>query len=173
MLGSSYALVAVGYTLVFGVLNLLNLAHGEIFMFAGYIGLFLIAALGLPLWLALAGAMLGGGLLGLLLERLCFRPARGGELELAPVLSTVGFGLMLQQLATRLWGSEARSLPARLEAVNFQVGPLLISSVQIISLVAALVLMAGLSVWIARTAFGRAVRAVSESPNIAELLGVD
>src|SRR5207247_681615 len=119
MLGSSYALIGVGYTLVFGVLNLLNLAHGEIFMFAGYVGLFLIVALGLPIWQAVVGAMLGAGLLSVLLERCCFRPARRGGLQpsagpgasarsLAPVLSTVGFGLMLQQLAVRVWGSEAR-----------------------------------------------------------------
>lgn len=173
MLGSLYALVAVGYTLVLGVLNLLNLAHGEVFMFAGYIGLFGLAGLGLPLWAAVVGALLGAGLLSVLLELLCFRPAQQSEHELAPVLSTVGFGLMLQQLAARIWGSEARTVPAHIEAVDFYIGPVLVSSVQLVSLGTALLLMLALQLLIARTAFGRALRGVSENRDVAELLGVD
>ena len=181
MLGSSYALIAVGYTLVFGVLNLLNLAHGEVFMFAGYIGLFLVVATGLPIWVAALGAMAGAGLLSLLLWLLCFRPASRREYDpsagsgqaFAPVLSTVGFGLMLQQLATRIWGSEARPIPARIEPIDFHFGPVLVSSVQLLSLGAAVLLMVGLSVLIARTELGRRMRAISENPDVAELLGVD
>jgi branched-chain amino acid transport system permease protein len=173
MLGSSYALIAVGYTLVFGVLNLLNLAHGDIFMFAGYIGLFLIATVSLPLWAAVLGAMIGAGLLSLLLWLVCFRPAKQQEFDLAPVLSTIGFGIMLQQIAVRIWGSEATPVPAGLEPVNFQVGSVLISSVQLASLGIALLLMLVLGIVLARTGFGRAMRAVSENPEVAGLLGVN
>lgn len=173
MLGSSYALIAIGYTLVFGVLNLLNLAHGDVFMFSGYIGLFLLAATEIPLWAAVLGAMLGAGLLSLLLELLCFRPANQWEFDLAPVLSTIGFGIMLQQIAIRIWGSEARPVPSGIQPVDFRVGPVLISSVQIASLGAALLLMLVLGVIISRTGFGRAMRAVSESSEVAELLGIN
>lgn len=173
LLGSTYALIAVGYTLVFGVLDLLNLAHGDVFMFAGYIGLFLIATGQLPLWAAVLGAMLGAGAISLLVDLLCFRPVDPRKFDLAPALSTIGFGIMLQQLAVRLWGSEARSVPAGFEPVDFRLGSILISSVQLMGLGAALVLMLVLGIVIARTSFGRAVRAVSESPEVAELLGVN
>lgn len=172
MLGSSYALVAVGYTLVFGVLKLLNLAHGEVFMFSGFIGIVLLLA-GAPIWLAVPGAMIGAGLISVVLELLCFRPIDLKRHEIAPVLSTIGFGLMLQQLAIRLFGSQPEPLPGDVGRANFTIGPVLVSSAQLASLAAALALMALLGAGIARTHAGRAMRAVAEKPDVAELLGVN
>ena len=108
LLGSMYSLIAIGYTLVFGVLNLLNLAHGEIFMIGGFVGLFLVVQLNLPIFVSVLGAMAGAGLCGILLEISCFRFVKSEEYPLAPVLATVGFGLVLSHLASIVSGSEPR-----------------------------------------------------------------
>lgn len=142
LLGSSYALVAVGYTLVFGVLKLLNLAHGQVFMLAGYLGLVVLSTSAAPIWVAIAAAMAGAGLISIVLEQTCFRFTDRERNELAPVLSTVGFGLMLQELATRVWGSSPRPIPAAVSLPDFRVGALLVSSVQVVGLGLALALMA-------------------------------
>ena len=173
MLGSSYALVAVGYTLVFGVLKLLNLAHGEVFMFSGFIGFVLLATLELPVWLAILGAMAGGGVLSVLLERVSFRPIDLTRHEIAPVLSTIGFGLMLQQLAVRLWGSTPEPVAAGISDVEIRLGSIQISLVSLLGLILALVLMLTLGVLIRRTPFGRGMRAIADSREVAELLGVN
>ncbi|MDP2727401.1 MAG: branched-chain amino acid ABC transporter permease [Dehalococcoidia bacterium] len=172
MLGSMYSLVAIGYTLVFGLLNLLNFAHGDVFMFGGFIALFVLLTLKLPLWVAFIGAMAGCGAIGFILELLCFRPVKK-EYHLAPALGTLGFSLVMVELTTKLWGTEPVSLPPSLEVVYFQVGNVIISSVQILILAVAIGLMAGLELLILKTKLGRALRAVAEDPNIARLLGVN
>ncbi|MHB8170528.1 MAG: branched-chain amino acid ABC transporter permease [Thermincolia bacterium] len=172
MLGSMYSLIAIGYTLVFGLLHLLNLAHGEIFMIAGFIGLFLAAIFDLPVWLTVMGSMLGAGLLGLLLEVVCFRKVKK-DFPLAPVVSTLAFGLILVTLATNLVGSEPQVFPANIAMKDFQVGPLLISSVQVIILGVSIILMGGLAYVIQKTKLGRSMRAMAENPAAAKLLGVD
>jgi len=172
MLGSMYSLVAIGYTLVFGLLNLLNFAHGDVFMFGGFIALFVLLALKLPIWLAFLGAMVGCGVVGIVLELVCFRPVKK-EFHLAPALGTLGFSLVLVELTTKIWGTEPVSLPPSVEVINFQVGNVLISSAQILILAVAIVLMAGLEFLILKTRLGRALRAVAEDPNTAKLLGVN
>lgn len=172
MLGSMYSLVAIGYTLVFGLLNLLNFAHGDVFMFGGFIALFVLLSLKLPIVLAFIGAMVGCGILGFVLELVCFRPVKK-EFHLAPALGTLGFSLVVVELTTKVWGTEPVSLPATVEVVNFQVGNVLISSVQILILGVAIALMAALEFLILKTKLGRALRAVAEDPNTAKLLGVN
>lgn len=172
MLGSMYSLVAIGYTLVFGLLNLLNFAHGDIFMFGGFIALFILLSLKLPLLIAFIGAMVGCGILGFILELVCFRPVKK-EYHLAPALGTLGFSLVVIELTTKVWGTEPVSLPPSVEVINFQIGDLLISSVQILILAVAIALMAALEFLILKTRLGRAMRAVSEDPNVAKLLGVN
>lgn len=177
MLGSMYSLVAIGYTLVFGLLNLLNFAHGDIFMFGGFAALFILVALKLPLWAAFIGAMIAGGVLGFVLELICFRPVKK-EYHLAPALGTLGFSILMVELTTKFWGTEPVSLPQApdimfLQSGNIQVAGALISYVQIVILVTAVVLMAALEFLILKTRLGRALRATSEDPGTARLLGVN
>lgn len=169
--GSTYSLIAMGYTLVLGVLRMLNLAHGDVFMIGAYLGL-TFAVLGVPLYLSLLLAMLGAGLLALILERLCFRPLRKAHF-LSPLISTIAFGLLLQNVATQVWGSEPSRYPQTAEITQFQVGPVLISSVHLVILVTSLVLMVGIDQVVRRTRIGRQMRATSEAPQAARLLGVD
>src|SRR3990170_4127733 len=171
MLGSMYSLVAIGYTLVFGLLNLLNFAHGDVFMFGGFIALFVLLALKLPIWLAFLGAMVGCGVVGIILELVCFRPVKK-EFHLAPALGTLGFSLVLVELTTKIWGTEPVSLPPSVEVINYQVGNVLISSAQILILGVAIVLMAGLEFLILKTRLGRAAAGGGEEPNTAQLPGV-
>jgi branched-chain amino acid transport system permease protein len=170
-LGSMYALVAIGYTLILGVLRLLNLAHGEIFMLGGFVGAAALVA-GLPLPLALLGAAVGAALLGLLVERVCFRPAPPGQ-ELTPALSTVAIGIVLVDLAIKQWGSEPYSVRTGLSGTALALGAIQVSYAQLLILGVALALMAALDVVVRTSPLGRSLRAVAESPTNAALIGID
>jgi branched-chain amino acid transport system permease protein len=170
-LGSTYSLIAIGFTLVLGLLNMLNIAHGDIFMFGAFLGLSL-AMLGIPLYLSLILAMLGSGILAVIIERLCFRPLRKAHF-LMPLLSTIAFGILLQNVATQIWGSEPSRYPQTTEVTQFQLGPVLVSSIDVLIVVISLGLMMGIDQFVRRTRFGRAMRATSEKAQTASLLGVD
>lgn len=170
-LGSMYALVALGYTLVLGVLRLLNLAHGEIFMLGGFVGAAALVA-GLPVPLALLGAALGAALVGLLVERVCFRPAPPGQ-ELTPALSSVAIGIVLVDLAIKQWGSEPYSVRTGLSGTALALGAIQVTYAQLLILGVALALMVTLDLVVRRTPLGRSLRAVAESPVNAALIGID
>jgi branched-chain amino acid transport system permease protein len=131
-LGSTYSLLAIGFTLVLGLLKMLNIAHGDVFMFGAFLGLS-FAMLGMPLYLALILAMVGAGILTVIIERVCFRPLRKAHF-LMPLLSTIAFGILLQNVATQIWGSEPSRYPQTTELVQFQLGPVLVSSIDLIIL---------------------------------------
>jgi branched-chain amino acid transport system permease protein len=172
MLGCNYALVAIGYTLVFGVLNMLNFAHPNVFALGGF--LFASAALlALPLPVALLGLVLAGALLGLSTELFCFRPAARHDNELAPAISSVAFAMVLTELIAKVWGSEPVRLPLVLEAVTFTWGPFQISSIQLVILVASFGLMVAVDFLLQRTKTGYALRALAERRDVAQLLGVN
>jgi len=171
MLGSTYSLIAMGYTLVLGVLQMLNIAHGDVFMFGAFLGL-TFALLGIPLYWALLLAMLGAGIISVLVERFCFRPLRKAHF-LGPMLSTIAFGILLQNVGTQIWGSEPSRYPQTTEIAQFQLGPILISSIHIIILATSLFLMVAIDQLVKRTRMGRAMRATSENQTNASLLGVD
>ncbi|MBI2954374.1 MAG: branched-chain amino acid ABC transporter permease [Chloroflexi bacterium] len=172
MLGSMYSLVAIGYTLVFGLLSLLNLAHGDVFMIGAFFGLFLLMALGLPLWAAFVGSLVLAGVLGLVVELLCFRRVKP-EYHFAPALSTVALGMVIVEMTRRVWGTQPLSIPKTVEAVNFSIGGLLISSIQLLIFGIAIVLMICLELLLQRTRIGSALRAVAEHVTTAKLLGVN
>src|ERR1041385_866873 len=119
MLGSTYALIAIGYTLVFGVLHLVHLAHGEVFMIGAFIGLYAVLWTGAGVAVALVAALIGTAALGVVIELVAFRPirARGGH-ALAPMISTIGVGIVLQEVATRLFGGELVGFPHRMQPVT-------------------------------------------------------
>jgi len=171
MLGSTYSLIAMGYTLVLGVLQMLNIAHGDVFMFGAFLGL-TFALLGIPLYWALLLAMLGAGIISVLVERFCFRPLRKAHF-LGPMLSTIAFGILLQNVGTQIWGSEPSRYPQTTEIAQFRLGPILISSIHIIILATSLFLMVAIDQLVKRTRMGRAMRATSENQTNASLLGVD
>lgn len=174
-LGSIYAVVALGYTLVFGVLDIINMAHGEIFMFGAFIGMLLITRFQAPLVVAFLGAILATGIMGYLLERLALRPIRGkrGVSHLASLISTIGISILLENLAHHLFGAGNKSFPTPFSEIKFESGSATIYLVQVIILVISLVLMVGLSTWLKKAKAGKALRATAENLETASLLGID
>jgi len=171
MLGSTYALIAISFTLLMGVLNMLNFAIGELFMLGALLGLTFVN-FGIPFYLAFPLAMTCTGSACLIIERVSFRPLRNAPPSI-PLLSTMGFSILIGSTAENIWGSERSQFPQWIEPVDFHIGPVLISSTELIILAAAVVLMIGLDFLIQRTRLGRGMRAVAENIETASILGVD
>ena len=173
-LGSTYALIALGYTLIFGVLNIVNMAHGEIFMFGAFAGLVLATKFNLNIFLAMAGAMLVGAGLGYLMERLALRPLRSrATSHLAPLISTIGVAIFLESLALRIFGPQAQSFPPIFPGGLMDFGFFKISFVQIMILAISFGLMFVLRFWLAKTRLGKSIRATAENIETAGLLGIN
>lgn len=172
MLGASYSLVAIGYTLIFGVLNLLYFAHGEVFMVGAFVGLFLVLYTGINIYFALLGAMIACAVLGALAFFVAVRPVPKDR-PLAPLISTIGLTIVLQNLAIYVFGGQQFSFPETIHQELYHFGPITISSVQIFILGIAIALMVALWLFIERTKLGRAMRAVAENHETAALLGVN
>ena len=170
MLGSVYALIGIGYTLVFGVLRMLNLAHAYIFMSAPFITLGMVQA-GMPPWLALCCGMAGAALLGVLLYLVAFKPIPR-EHALGGFVASLSFGIVLQVIAINKFGSLNKPFPQALALPDLTLGPLILSGMQVGSLVVSAGLMFGLLYLIRSTRFGRNIRAIAQNPMAASLLGV-
>jgi len=172
MLGASYSLVAIGYTLIFGVLNLLYFSHGEVFMVGAFVGLFLVSYAGTNIYVALLGAMIVCAILGALTFFVAVRPVPKDR-PLAPLISTIGLTIILQNLAIYVFGGQQFSFPETIHQALYHIGPITVSSVQLFILGVAIALMVALWLFIERTKLGRAMRAVAENHETAALLGVN
>jgi branched-chain amino acid transport system permease protein len=187
-LGSVYALIALGYTLVYGVLKLLNFAHGDVFMVGSFIGFGMLQLLGgtsnpvLPLWLLLvvitAAAMGGCAVLGVAIERFAYRPLRDAP-RIAPLISALGVSFFLANSMQLLFGADPRNYDtfaldnASLYTKGFDVGNVHVALLRIITVVSALVLMAVLWYLVNRTRTGKAMRATSFDREAAAMMGID
>ena len=181
VLGSMYALIALGYTMVYGVLNLINFAHGDVLMIGAMVGISILKVVNgvapdLPglvkLVIAIAGAIPVCMMVNILIERVAYRRLRNAP-RLAPLITAIGVSILLQTSAMMLWGRSPISFPQLLSSEPFHVGGALISSTQTLLLVMAASAMLGLVVLIEKTRMGRAMRATSENPRVAGLMGVD
>ena len=172
MLGASYALIAIGYTLIFGVLKLLYFAHGEVFMVGAFAGLYLVIYGGANIYVALLGAMIICALLGVIAVYVSVRPV-AKDRPLAPLISTIGLTIVLQNLAVYIFGGQQVAFPEAIKQQLYHIGPVTISSVQIFILGVAISLMVVLWFFIEHTRMGRAIRATAENHETAALLGVD
>jgi branched-chain amino acid transport system permease protein len=174
-LGSIYAIVALGYTLVFGVLGIINMAHGEIFMFGSFVGMLIVSKAGAPLPVAFLGAVVVTAAMGLLLERVALRPLRKrpGAAHLASLISTIGVSILLENVAHQLFGAGNHLFETPFAEIQFQVGSVAVYLVQLLILAISLLMMAGLALWLSRTRAGKALRATAENLETAGLLGVD
>ena len=181
VLGSVYALVALGYTMVYGILQLINFAHGEILMIGAMVALTTLGVLnalvpGLPLIAQLAIAVLVAMPVCMLLsagiERIAYRPLRNSP-RLAPLITAIGVSIVLQTLAMIIWSPNPRVFPDLLPTTPFEIGGALLAPKQILILVVAAISMTALLVVVHKTRLGRAMRAVSENPKIARLMGVN
>ena len=186
-LGSLYALIALGYTMVYGILKLLNFAHGDVYMVGSYIGFFVLTALGgslapevptaVLIVLMFGAAMIGCGLLGLVIERFAYRPLRRAP-RIAPLISALGVSFFLQQTATLLWSPNPRaydtfSLRGGELFRVVSLGNLRFQYAQILVIASAIVLMVALTLLVWRTTVGKAMRATSFDLEAASMMGID
>ena len=175
-LGAIYALIALGYTMVYGVLRFINFAHSDVFMVGAFIGYYMgkLVPAG-TIWggvLVLAVAMLGCALLGMTIERLAYRPLRSAA-TLNVLITAIGVSLLLEYTGQVFFGAAPRTFPAIFPVKNFQVGGLVISTNQLLVIAVAVLLMLGLQFIVYRTKMGTAMRAVSLNPKAAQLVGVN
>ena len=170
-LGSIYAVVALGFTLVFGVLGIINMAHGEIFMMGAFVGVILTGVLGWPLWLAFLAAIAVTGMLGYLLERFALSPLRGkkGVSHLAPLISTIGVSILLENLSHHFFGAGNRPFRTPFAEISFEIGTITVYLVQLVIFAISVVLMVGLSYWLSKTKAGKALRATAENLDTASI----
>ena len=177
-LGAIYALIAIGYTMVYGVLNLINFAHSDVYMVGAFVGFFAAALLGAALppgvvsfALVLVVAMLACGALGLTIERFAYRPVRRAP-RLTPLITAIGVSLLLQNVAQVIFGPNPRTFPALLPPVTYRLGPLVASNHTILIVVVGVALMAALHLFVTRTWTGKAMRAIAFNLDAAKLMGV-
>jgi branched-chain amino acid transport system permease protein len=180
VLGSMYALVALGYTMVYGIINLINFAHGDVLMVAALtswsiIGLMRESMPGTPGWLILLIAMLiacvVAAILNYVIEKVAYRPLRNSP-KLAPLITAIGMSLLLQTLAMIIWKPNFKPYPNLLPSAPFNVGGAVITTTQILILGVTAISLAVLMWVVNRTKLGRAMRATAENPRVASLMGV-
>ncbi len=184
-LGSVYALIALGYTMVYGILKLLNFAHGEVYMMGAFAGFFVLSGFGgalevsinvvVLIGLMLAVAMIGSGLLGVAIERFAYRPLRNAP-RIAPLISALGVSFFLQSSALLIFSADFRSYETYEYidlAKGIHWGPLNISIVRITVIVTAVALMLALTLLVSRTRLGKAMRATAFDREAAAMQGID
>lgn len=172
ILGSTYALIALGYTMVYGIIELINFAHGEIYMFGAFAGLILVTVLKLPFFLAFFLAMALGALLGITVEFLAYRPLRQSS-RLAALISAIGASIFLSNLALLIMGPKPQNFPSPFGPKVYQTSLFIISQVEIIVLVSSILLMIGLTVFVQKTKIGKAMRATAQDRDTASLMGIN
>jgi branched-chain amino acid transport system permease protein len=174
VLGSMYALIAQGYTLVFGVLDKLNFAHGEVFMLGGFVCLASVA-LGAPLSVALVATAIVSAALGLAVELVGFRKFHSPDAHITAALSSFAIGLVMIDLAQKVWGAEpvALTLPGTLQTATIDIAGMRIVVLRLAILAISFLLMFVLYLVVAKTGLGRKIRAVAESPMKAALFGIN
>jgi len=178
VLGSVYALVALGYTMVYGIINLINFAHGEVLMvgaLTAWTVVTVLAGTGLPGWLLLLIALLCAivvcAVLNFTIEKVAYRPLRNAP-RLAPLITAMGMSLLLQTLAMIIWKPNYKPFPILLPSEPFFIGTAVINTTQILILVTTAVTLAALMYLVNKTKLGRAMRATAENPRVAGLMGV-
>jgi len=178
VLGSVYALVALGYTMVYGIINLINFAHGEVLMVGALTSWTVVSVLadtGWPGWLlmliSLLAAIVVCAVLNFSIEKIAYRPLRTAP-RLAPLITAMGMSLLLQTLAMIIWKPNPKPYPILLSSEPFEIGGAVINTVQIVILITTAVTLAGLMYLVNRTKLGRAMRATAENPRVAGLMGV-
>ena len=173
-LGSVYALIALGYTMVYGIAKMLNFAHGDVIMIGSYVVFFAFGSFGLNPIVSVLLSMLVCTILGITIERVAYRPLRGAP-SLAVLITAIGVSYLLQQVAQLLWKSDPKSFRSvvSLNPVSLFGGQLVISGETIVTIAACLVIMIALTFFINHTPTGHAMLAVSEDRGAAQLMGVN
>ena len=172
-LGSIYAIIALGYTMVYGIAKMLNFAHGDIIMVGGYVSFCAMSYLGLPALPAALLAMLACTVLGIIIERLAYNPLRSAP-SLAVLITAIGVSYFLQNSALLIWKAAPKSYPAVVSgSAEFFGGELKVPYISLLTIVICLVIMLGLTTFVSKSKMGKAMRACSEDKGAAQLMGIN
>ena len=173
-LGSVYAIIALGYTMVYGIAKMLNFAHGDIIMAGGYVAFYACTKFNLPWWLCILISILFCVILGVLVEKLAYKPLRQAS-SLAVLITAIGVSYFLQNSAQLLFGSDTKIFPDMLTQGSFKLfnGQLVIPYLTIITIVICLLIMIVLTLFINKTKIGKAMRACAEDKKAAQLMGIN
>ena len=173
-LGSVYAIIALGYSMVYGIAKMLNFAHGDVIMVGGYITFCATQYWGLPPLVSVLAAVVVCTVLGVIIERLAYKPLRAAS-SLAVLITAIGMSYFLQNSAQLIWGANPKSFPSvvSIPTLSLLDGQLLISGETMVTVLANIVIMIALTIFTGRTKMGRAMRAVSEDKGAAELMGIN
>jgi branched-chain amino acid transport system permease protein len=169
--GSIYALIALGYTMVYGIIKLINFAHGEFYMMGAFIGFYCIKT-GMPLWMAFPVAMLGSGVIAVIVEQLVYRPIRGAG-RIVALITALGTSLFFQYAGQRILGADPKAYPQAIPVKVYQFGEFYITNIQIIIMLSTFFLMLFLYWLVNHTRTGKAMRATSYNHDAAELMGIN
>jgi branched-chain amino acid transport system permease protein len=175
-LGSVYAIIALGYTMVYGIAKMLNFAHGDVIMVGGYISYIAMARAGLPGWLSVIIAMAVCTVLGVVIEGLAYRPLRSAT-SLAVLITAIGVSYFLQNAALLIWGANFKTYPSLISGtLKLSLGEdrqLSIPYVAMLTIVVCILIMVGLTLFTSKTKMGKAMRACSEDKGAAQLMGIN
>ena len=172
-LGSIYAIIALGYTMVYGIAKMLNFAHGDVIMIGAYIAFCGLHSWGIPPVLAILLAMVFCTVLGVTIEGFAYRPLRQAT-SLAVLITAIGMSYLLQNIALMIWGANPNFFPTTfINGSNFRLGQLNISSATLFTIAANVIIMVTLTLFTSRTKLGKAMRCVSEDRGAAELMGIN
>jgi branched-chain amino acid transport system permease protein len=173
-LGFVYALIALGYTMVYGIVRLINFAHGDVFMVGAYVGFYALASWKLPWPLAIVAAMIACAALGMFIERVAYRPLRSAP-RISALITAMGVSLFLEYFTSLrfMFGPDYRAFPRPFTVTSFDVGGISVSNIQIIVFAVSTILMVALTLFVNKTRTGLAMRAVSFDRSAARLMGVN
>ncbi|WWR14941.1 branched-chain amino acid ABC transporter permease [Lachnospiraceae bacterium JLR.KK008] len=174
-LGSVYAIIALGYTMVYGIAKMLNFAHGDVIMVGSYVVFLLVSGLGLPPILGVLVSMAACTVLGMTIEKVAYKPLRKASSPLAVLITAIGVSYLLQNVALLLFGANTKSFTSvvTVPTLTLADGALTISGETIVTIAACIVIMTGLTLFIRRTRAGQAMLAVSEDKGAAQLMGIN
>ncbi|MBR6569795.1 MAG: branched-chain amino acid ABC transporter permease [Clostridia bacterium] len=173
-LGSVYAIIALGYTMVYGIAKMLNFAHGDVIMIGAYITFSAVHAWNMPPLVAVLLSMVVCTVLGVLIEGLAYKPLRQAT-SLAVLITAIGMSYLLQNIALLVWGANPKSFPTviNLPSISLLDGQLIISPATIVTVLASIVIMVALTLFTSKTKMGKAMRGVSEDKGAAQLMGIN
>ena len=171
-LGSVYAIIALGYTMVYGIAKMLNFAHGDVIMVGAYVCFFAFTRYGLNPFISVILAMLVCTCLGIVIEKLAYKPLRAAP-SLAVLITAIGVSYLLQNLALLFWSSNPKVFNSIIPNESIEIGGLTVSYITILTIVVCVVIMILLTTFINKTKLGKAMRAVSEDKGAAQLMGID
>lgn len=174
-LGSVYAIIALGYTMVYGIAKMLNFAHGDVIMVGAYVAFTVISTMHLPIWAGVLLSILICTALGMTIEKIAYKPLRNAGSPLAVLITAIGVSYFLQNLALLIFGSNTKSFSSVVSIENLELfdGQLIITGETIVTIISCIVIMICLTLFINKTKSGQAMLAVSEDKGAAQLMGIN